>query len=39
VLESWRTPDGKRFLVQVTDGHIFELLYQVQTAAWSIVEK
>lgn len=39
VLQRWRSPEGKGFLVSTADGRIFELTYQVQADAWVIVEK
>jgi hypothetical protein len=39
VLESWRTPAGKRFRVRVGDGSIFELSYDAAIDAWDIDQK
>lgn len=38
VLLSWRTPGGKRFRVRTADQCAFELDYQAQADAWSIVK-
>ena len=36
VLESWRTPDGKRFRVRATDQRVFELAYHEPNDAWQV---
>ena len=35
----WQMPAGKRFRVRTEDGQFFELLYDLETDAWSIVQK
>jgi hypothetical protein len=37
--ESWLTPGGKRFRVRAGEGQVFELIYNLETDAWSIVQK
>lgn len=32
----WRTPDGKRFLVQTVDNRIFTLVFIESSAVWRI---
>jgi hypothetical protein len=32
-------PEGKRFRVRTQDDRVFELTYEVQIDAWSIVQK
>lgn len=39
VLQSWRTPDGKHFMVCLADGQVFELTYKEQADAWNITPK
>ena len=36
--ERWQTPTDKRFRVRVEDGRVFDLIYEVESDAWSIVE-
>jgi hypothetical protein len=38
VLQSWRAPEGMRFQVRAADGRVFELFYNLEIDAWSIVE-
>lgn len=37
IFESCRTPTGKRFRVQTTDGQIFELIYSTLYDEWRIM--
>ena len=34
VLQRRRTPSGKAFRVQVTDGHVYDLFYDEMSQAW-----
>jgi hypothetical protein len=36
VLERWRAPGGKGFLVRSSEGQLYELLYQEHNDAWMI---
>jgi hypothetical protein len=39
VLQSWRAPEGVRFQVRAEDGRVFDLFYNLEIDAWSILEK
>jgi hypothetical protein len=39
ILESWRTPEGVRFWVSTPDGQIFDLFFEAEYDAWSIVQR
>jgi hypothetical protein len=39
ILQSWRTPTGKRFRVCTADGQGFELEYEIQNDVWRVVKK
>lgn len=36
ILQSWRTPNGKRFRVLTADDQIFDLIFDETTAEWQI---
>ncbi len=36
LLQEWRTPEGKRFLVRTEDGAVFELNYHEVEDSWRI---
>jgi hypothetical protein len=36
LLQTWREPQGKRFLVRTLDREIFELFYRDETGEWEI---
>jgi hypothetical protein len=39
IIQSWRTPEGKRFRVLSEDERVFELSYDKAVDEWIIVEK
>ena len=38
IVGSWLTPSGKRFRVRSEDGQVFDLFYDTETDAWSIIQ-
>jgi hypothetical protein len=39
LLQTWREPQGKRFLVRTEDGQVFDLFYRDETGEWEVTPR